>query len=158
MLEQEMAGHAVSEMEVVRQKKSGELIDVSLSTSPIYDASGRLMGSMGTLVDISGRKHAEREREGLLIRIREQAQQLEQVLAAVPTGVVMLNAEGRVMRANPPAEESLQILAGVQMGDIVTHLGDHPLADLLASLQTKGLWHEIQVDERSFQVIAKSHE
>lgn len=44
--------------EVRRQKKDGSLIDVSLSTAPLRDGKGEIIGSVGSLADITERKQA----------------------------------------------------------------------------------------------------
>jgi two-component system cell cycle sensor histidine kinase/response regulator CckA len=40
-------------------------------------------------------------------------------------------------------------------GDILTHLGNRPLAELLTSPPTRGLWHEVKAGMRTFEVIAR---
>ncbi len=106
-------------------------------------------------VDVTERVRAEEERESLLTQIREQARQLQQVLVTVPTGVLLLDAEGRIVQANPAAEKDLTSLADTRVGDVLTHLGDRSLNELLTSPPTKGLWHEIKVNGRIFEVIAR---
>jgi PAS domain S-box-containing protein len=54
-------GEAFTGCEVVRQKKDGTLIDVALSTAPIYDAEGNVESVMGIVEDISQRKRTEEE-------------------------------------------------------------------------------------------------
>jgi signal transduction histidine kinase/ActR/RegA family two-component response regulator len=68
--------------------------------------------------------------------------------------VLLLSADGQVLLANPVAEGDLSVLADAQMGDTITHLGDRPLAELLAS-PPKGLWHEVRFDDRTFEIIAR---
>ncbi len=52
-------GEHIDSFETVRQKKSGELIDVSVTLSPMRDASGAIMGVSKIARDISDRKAAE---------------------------------------------------------------------------------------------------
>ncbi len=111
-----------------------------------------------TLGHLLKRKWVETERERLAAQISEQARELQQVLATVPEGVLLLDRERRIVQANPVAENDLAVLAGVKVGDILTHLGDRPLAELLTSPPTKGLWHEVKVDRRVFEVIARPME
>jgi PAS domain S-box-containing protein len=94
--------------------------------------------------DITERKQAEGERERLTARVREQARKLEQILATVPAGVLLLDAEGRILQVNAAAEKDLVALTDARVGDKLTHLGDRPLAELLASPPTRGLWHEVR--------------
>ena len=45
-------------------------------------------------------------------------------------------------------------MAGANPGDTLTHLGDVPLDDLLTS-PPEGLWHEIQIKNHIFEIIAR---
>ena len=97
----------------------------------------------------------KQKRERLAAQVREQARQMAQILATVPAAVLLLDAASRVLQANPVAEDDLALLAGAKVGDILTHLGDRPIAELLTSPTTKGLWHEVTADNRTFEVIAR---
>jgi PAS domain S-box-containing protein len=108
--------------------------------------------------DTTERKQAEEERLRLADQVREQARQMEHILETVPAGVLLLDAEGRIVEANPVAKRALTLLADVETGDILTHLGDHTLSELLTSPPTRGLWHEVKAEAspgRTFEVIAK---
>jgi len=107
--------------------------------------------------EIAERKRAEKERTRLLAQIQEQARQVQQIIDTVPEGVLLLDADGQVVLANPVAEGALSVLAGVSVGDTLTHLSDRPLAELLTS-PPKGLWHEMTTDgpsPRTFEIIAR---
>ena len=56
-----LQGRPVTELETHRQRKDGSLVDVSISTGPIRDAGGSILGSMGVLTDITERKRAEEQ-------------------------------------------------------------------------------------------------
>jgi PAS domain S-box-containing protein len=60
ILENIRAGRRVEHFETVRLTKRGELIDVSLTVSPVKDAQGRVIGASKILRDISTRKRMER--------------------------------------------------------------------------------------------------
>jgi two-component system cell cycle sensor histidine kinase/response regulator CckA len=105
---------------------------------------------IGTSNDITERKRSEAEREHLLAQARE-------IMNTVPEGMLLLDANGQILLANPVAQRDLKDLAGAQVGDCLTHLGDRPLADLLNS-PPKGLWHEIKHGKRIFEVIARPME
>jgi two-component system cell cycle sensor histidine kinase/response regulator CckA len=113
------------------------------------------------LVDITANRQAEEDRVRLLTRIQAQANQLQQVVATVPDGVILVDvdqaATGRILLANPPAIEHLTVLAGSEEGDRLTYLGDHTLSQLLTAPPV-GWWHEVKAGEpsgRRFQVIAR---
>jgi PAS domain S-box-containing protein len=48
-------GERVKHFETVRQHKDGSLVEVSLSSSPIRDGSGRIVGASKIARDVSGR-------------------------------------------------------------------------------------------------------
>jgi PAS domain S-box-containing protein len=52
-------GELFTGLEVVRQKKDGTLVDVALSTAPVYYAEGNVESVMAVLEDISERKRTE---------------------------------------------------------------------------------------------------
>lgn len=52
-------GEAVEYFETVRQRKSGESIDVSVSVAPLRDGSGRIIGAFKIARDISDRKRSD---------------------------------------------------------------------------------------------------
>jgi PAS domain S-box-containing protein len=59
-------GESVGHFETQRLRKDGQVIDVSLSVSPIRDADGMIVGAAKIARDITERKRAEAERERLL--------------------------------------------------------------------------------------------
>ncbi|HEX3799728.1 MAG TPA: PAS domain S-box protein [Verrucomicrobiae bacterium] len=58
-------GDRVDHFETIRQRKDGSLIDVSITTSPIKDETGKIIGASKIARDISGRKEAERRQKVL---------------------------------------------------------------------------------------------
>ncbi|MBN1877429.1 MAG: response regulator [Anaerolineae bacterium] len=93
----------------------------------------------------------------LLLRIREQAQQVQQIIDTVPEGVLLLDATGKVLHANPLGQTNIAILANAKIGDTLTCLGEQPLETLLTS-PPKGLWHELVLNNHTYQVLARAIE
>jgi PAS domain S-box-containing protein len=60
ILESLRAGRRVEHFETVRVTKSGQLIDVSLTVSPLMDQRGKVIGASKILRDITGRKRLEK--------------------------------------------------------------------------------------------------
>ena len=60
ILRKTRAGERVDHYDTIRLKKSGEHIEVSVTISPITDASGRVIGASKIARDISDRKRMER--------------------------------------------------------------------------------------------------
>src|SRR5207248_2216281 len=71
ILDQIRQGRHVEHYETVRRRKDGQTIHVSLTVSPIRDASGEIIGASKVARDISDRKRAEAERALLLSREQE---------------------------------------------------------------------------------------
>jgi PAS domain S-box-containing protein len=59
-------GERLEHYETVRRAKDGRLIQVSLTTSPIKDANGKVIGFSKIARDITDQKQAEAERDALL--------------------------------------------------------------------------------------------
>ncbi|MEA3187019.1 MAG: hypothetical protein QOD99_849 [Chthoniobacter sp.] len=74
-------GESVDHFETMRQTKDGRLISVSVTVSPIRDASGAVIGASKVARDITGRKQAEDEilrlNTELEERVIERTDQLE---------------------------------------------------------------------------------
>jgi PAS domain S-box-containing protein len=79
LLEQIMKGRAIAHHETVRRRKDGELIDVSFTFSPLRDASGTVIGAAAIAHDITERRRAEAEREGLLLELADQNERLREL-------------------------------------------------------------------------------
>jgi PAS domain S-box-containing protein len=56
-----MHGEYLTGIELHRQRKDSSLMDVSLSTAPLRDAGGQIVGSMAMYADITAKKRAEEE-------------------------------------------------------------------------------------------------
>jgi len=76
ILNKVLKGEQIHGLTVKRWRKNGKLIDVSLSTAPLQDIEGRIVGTMGIVEDITERKEAEAE----LINSREQLRLLTRKL------------------------------------------------------------------------------
>jgi PAS domain S-box-containing protein len=63
-------GERVQPYETIRQRKDGSLVDISLTVSPIRDATGKVIGASKIARDISDRKRAE---QALARRAAEQS-------------------------------------------------------------------------------------
>jgi PAS domain S-box-containing protein len=68
ILAQIKQGNRVDHYETRRRRKDGRIIDVSLTVSPVRDASGQIVGASKIARDISALKFAEQERALLLAR------------------------------------------------------------------------------------------
>jgi PAS domain S-box-containing protein len=55
------SGGRIERYETVRRRKDGEIVEISLTISPIRDATGRIIGAAKVAHDITARRRAERE-------------------------------------------------------------------------------------------------
>ncbi len=74
ILERIRRGERVDHYETVRKHKDGTFIDVSLTVSPVRDATGRVVGASKIARDVTARMRAERH-------LREQAEVIEAAAA-----------------------------------------------------------------------------
>jgi PAS domain S-box-containing protein len=71
-------GKSLINQETERQRKDGSLISISISSSPLYDEQGNVIGRMAIMSDISARKIAEQE----LIKAKERAEESDRLKTA----------------------------------------------------------------------------
>jgi PAS domain S-box-containing protein len=63
-------GERVDHFDTVRRTKDGQLVDVSITVSPVRDSTGRIVGASKIARDITERRRLEEERNQLLARER----------------------------------------------------------------------------------------
>ncbi len=90
ILERLRRGERIDHYETVRQRKHGELIDVSLTISPIKDTSGHIIGASKIARDITERKRFEKQ---LALLGREAEHRSKNVLATVQAAVHLTRAD-----------------------------------------------------------------
>ncbi|MEH6891109.1 PAS domain S-box protein [Bacillus sp. JJ864] len=61
----------ITRLETIRQRKNGDLIDVSITVSPVLDVRGNIIALSAICRDISERKQAEKERQQLYQQLQE---------------------------------------------------------------------------------------
>src|SRR5262249_14464071 len=114
-------GERVDHFETVRISKDGSLLEISLTISPIKDATGRVIGSSKIARDITKRKQAEEA-------LRRAMEFDEAVMTNRGEGLYTVDKQGLMTTINPAAEKllgwSLEELRGKKMHD-VTHY-KHP--------------------------------
>jgi len=87
---------------------------------------------------------------------RKQAERVQQILDTAPEGIIVLDANHHIELANPIARQVMPLLTSGSPGDVLTHLGGRPIAELLTP-HSEGLPHEITVagpPPRIFEVTA----
>jgi len=91
-------GEPIDHFETVRVAKDGRLLDISLSVSPIRDASGTIVGAAKIARDITERKRAA-------AALAAQREWYRVTLASIGDAVIASDADGRVTFMNGVAED-----------------------------------------------------
>ncbi|MCY0911763.1 bifunctional diguanylate cyclase/phosphodiesterase [Massilia antarctica] len=86
-------GERIDHLETVRLRKDGCRIDISLTTSPIRDAEGRVTGVSAIARDISERKRTEKA-------LRDREARIRRLVDANIIGIVIGKLGGRISEAN----------------------------------------------------------
>ena len=116
------ADEVLKDIETLRQKKDGSIIEVSLTLSPIKDAAGEVIGICGISRDISVKKRVEKE---LIRRNQEMSRlffistamrstfELDKLLRMVLTAVTMSDGMGFNRAILFLVEDERRVLRGV---------------------------------------------
>lgn len=107
--------------------------------------------------EIAERVQAEAERDRLLGEIQTQAQHVQATIDAMSEGVLLLDAQGGIILANPVAEGHLSDLAQLSSAEPhprLMRLGDRPLTDFLRVTSAEDR-HELVQDDRIFEIVAQ---
>jgi PAS domain S-box-containing protein len=91
-------GERIDHYETVRIGKDGRELDISLTVSPVRDASGAIVGVSKTARDITEQKRAQRE-------LAAQKEWLRVTLASIGDGIIASDPQGRVTYLNAVAEQ-----------------------------------------------------
>ncbi|MBS7697680.1 MULTISPECIES: PAS domain S-box protein [unclassified Chelatococcus] len=89
------AGERIDHFETVRRRKDGSLVEISLTISPVKDASGRIIGASKIARDSTERRRAEEQQHLLL---REMDHRVKN-LFALACGLVSLSARSAASAA-----------------------------------------------------------
>ena len=142
LIERVRAGHSVECFETQRLTKEGSVLDVSLSVSPIRDASGQVTGSSAIARDLTPRK---RDAE----QLRLQAASLE----AAANAIVITDYEGKIVWVN----RAFTAMTGYSKEEV---LGKDPrllkseeqpesyYAELWSTISSGKIWHSELVNRR----------
>jgi PAS domain S-box-containing protein len=87
VLERMRRGERIDHFETVRSTKDGRRIDISLTISPIFDASGKVIGASKVARDITARKRAERE-------LRRSEEELRTLADSIPQLAWIASGDG----------------------------------------------------------------
>jgi PAS domain S-box-containing protein len=142
ILAQIKRGRSVQHFETLRQTKTGRVINVSITASPIKDARGRIIGVSKVARDITARKQAEE-----ILRRNEAL--FSALVAQAPVGVYVVDAAFRLQQLNPTAQvvfKKVHPLIGRDFSEIIRIVWP----DRVANQIVKRFRHTLQTGQ-SFQ-------
>jgi diguanylate cyclase (GGDEF)-like protein/PAS domain S-box-containing protein len=94
------AGRQLNGLETTRRRRDGTAIDVSISTAPVLDHAGHVVGIIGITADITDRKRAEVELENH----RRSDRQLAAIVSASADAIMSTSLNGTLTSWNAGAE------------------------------------------------------
>ena len=96
------SGDAFTGVEVVRQRRDGTLIDVSLSTAPVYGSDGRVKSIMAVVEDISERKRTESS-------LKQSEEMFRALFDHTPGTAFVIDRDTRLIAANKLRQSLLDL-------------------------------------------------
>ncbi len=128
MLRQVAEGKVLRGLETVRVRKDGSLVDMSLTLSPIHDATNQVVGVSTIARDISGRKQAE-------AALRSAALFNQQIVQSLTEGLAVYDRNLRFIVFNPEMERltgwRAENVIGAHPGEFIPDFETYPLMNVL---------------------------
>ena len=115
-------GGKIDHFETRRRRKDGEIIDVSVTISPVWDSDGVLIGASKVARDISVAKRAQ-------IELQARQAHLQSVLDTVPDAMVVIDTRGIMQSFSATAEKLFGHTAKEAVGQSVSILMPGPQRD-----------------------------
>jgi two-component system sensor kinase FixL len=112
-------GERVENFETRRRRKNGEIIDVSVTVSPVWDGSGRLLGASKVAREITATRRSQ-------TALAEREAHLQSVLDTVPDAMVVIDTLGIMQSFSATAERLFGYTAEEAVGQNVSILMPSP--------------------------------
>lgn len=112
-------GEKIWHYETIRLAKDGRRVDISLTVSPLFNQSGKVVGASKVARDITERKLAEQA-------LRETAARLRTLTETAVDGVILIDAHGMVLMFNPACEKLFGYSGDEVVGENVKMLMPQP--------------------------------
>jgi len=112
-------GERIRHYETVRLAKDGRRVSLSLTVSPLFNQSGKVVGASKVARDITEHKSAEQA-------LREGAARLLTLIETAVDGVILIDARGVVSVFNPACEKLFGYSADAVIGQNVKMLMPQP--------------------------------
>ena len=124
ILEKIRSGERIHHFQTRRRRKDGEIIDVSLTVSPVRDASGRIIGASKIARDITEQKRIERDRAISLAREQEARKTAELLNRVGPLLATELSVSKLVQAVTDVATELVGAEFGSFFHNVVNQQGE----------------------------------
>ena len=108
ILERIKRGERVEHYETRRRRKGGDIIDISLTVSPLWNTAGDLVGVSSVARDITAAKRSQ-------ISLQEREAHLRSVLDTVPDAMIVIDSAARIQSFSAAAER----LFGYAEADVI---------------------------------------
>ena len=112
-------GERIQHYETIRLAKDGRRVDISLTVSPLFNQSGKVVAASKVARDITERKLAEQA-------LRETSARLRTLTETAVDGVILIDARGVVLMFNPACEKLFGYSADTVIGENVKMLMPQP--------------------------------
>ncbi len=100
ILRQLKAGQRIDHFETVRRRKDGAMVDVSITISPVRDATGKLIGASTISRDITERKQMEQ-------KLRASEELFRALIEHSADAIALIDAAGKVLYVSPSTQRIL---------------------------------------------------
>ena len=142
IIQRTMSGQNYANLEVKRRKKDGALIDISLTTAALYDATGNVIGIMGILMDISDHKRANEMLRKLATAVEQSAE-----------GILVSDTQGHIEYVNPAFEKITGYMREEVIGSDVSMFkgsdqGQSMHGEIMNSLKRGEVWTGRNINKR----------
>jgi PAS domain S-box-containing protein len=115
-------GQRIASFETVRRRKDGRLVEVSVTISPVRDATGKIIGASTIARDITERKQLQEQ-------LRASEQRFRALIEHSTDALVLVDAQGMVLYTTPSTTRLLgytpEELVGSNALDLI-HPEDRP--------------------------------
>jgi PAS domain S-box-containing protein len=133
IIERMKRGESINSFETTRLRKDGLVIHVSVTTSPIKDLSGKIIGASSIYRDITDRKRAEE----VLRKSQAENQKLAAFAQFNPNPVIELAADGTVAYSNEAAQHMAVSLGKPELPEFLPPETPAIVKECLATGQSK---------------------
>lgn len=102
-------GEVIMAEETMIERSDGSRGTITISASPVRDHDGRIVATVATFYDISGRKLLETALQNAERLATQRAQQLEAIFEAMVEGVIVYDSDARILQMNSAARKLLGV-------------------------------------------------